>query len=247
MELIYKNLELKVKSTDETGHFSGLANGTEIVDEYGDIIHEGSFKKTIKEHKGKVYVFKGHDSSRQIGITLSLSEDGAYGKGLNIDDALLYVDDTNPKNEIRDAREELIRMRRGAELGVPMGISIGFWIPEGKSEYDAEAGVRHIYEIRLAEISTTPLPANQVSAVADVKSIVQLPALVNKVASACTGPLCPANREAVEVSIKTLQSLLTKEPIPLPKAEPVNGELEADKVLSEPDFHSLMESLKIKI
>ncbi len=242
MELTWKNADLEIKSVSDDGHFVGLANVTEKVDEHGDIIHEGAYKRTVKAKKGRVYVLKGHDSSRLIGITLALSEDGAQGKGLNIDDAALYLNE-DPRNEIRDAREEYVRMKRGAELGVPMGISIGFTIPKGKAEYD-DQGIRHIYEVNLWEISTTPFPASIGSMVTGVK---QLPALARRIASDCTGPLCPQNRMAIEASVKTLQSLLADKSKALPAGDSAEDGREPDNVLSDPEFHSLMERLGIPI
>jgi HK97 family phage prohead protease len=238
--LEYKRIDFDIKTVDlKSGHFSGLANATEVVDEYGDIIHDGAFKRTIKQHKGKVPVLKGHDSQREIGMTLEMSENGQLGQGLNIDDAMLYVDDENPRNEVADAREELVRMRRRHELGRPMGISIGFTIPKGKAEFDQELGVRHIYEVALWENSTTPFPANLPSAVASVKSIAQLPAAVGHIASLCDGPLCAQNRAAVEYTIKTLQSLLPNKPEAL-QLDSAKGAGELDKLFGDPDVvHSL--------
>jgi HK97 family phage prohead protease len=247
LDLLHKNINFDVKAVDgATGHFAGLANMTEITDEYGDVIHEGAFKKTIKEHKGKFPVLKGHDSAREIGMTLDLLENGEYGQGLNVLDASMYVDDANPRNEIPDAREELVRMRRRQELGRPMGISIGFTIPQGKAEFDSEAGVRHIYEVRLWEMSTTPFPANRPSAVANVKSLLDMPVMARKVAGECTGPLCAKNREAVEATITTLQSLLQHEPKAL-SDEPPKGADGLDKLLNDPDVVQLLNQLKESI
>jgi HK97 family phage prohead protease len=244
-ELIYKNIDFEVKAVDpSTGHFSGLANGTEIVDTYGDIVHDGAFKRTIKQHKGKVPVLKGHDSQREIGMTLDLEENGEHGQGLGVRDAAMYIDDANPRNEIPDAREELIRMRRRSELGRPMGISIGFTIPKGKAEFDQESGVRHIYEVALWEISTTPFPANQASFVDGVKSLTQLPGMARRIADGCNGPLCPQNKQAVETTITTLQSLLRQQPTALPKGDSARGAGGLDKLLSDPDVLHSLKSLR---
>lgn len=163
--MLYKELKFQVKSVDETGHFSGYANTWEK-DLVGDTIMPGAFKRTIKNHRGRVPILKGHNSEAEIGITSMLAEDD---KGLQFEGDL-YIDDANPKNEIVAAREEYIRMKRRLEVGKPLGISIGFTIPSGKEKW-TDDGEHLIYECALWEISTTPFPANPSSIATNVKSM----------------------------------------------------------------------------
>lgn len=214
-----KNLDFEIKEVDASGKFAGYANTWEK-DLGGDTIKPGAFKKTIREHKGKIPILKGHDSSVEIGMTNVLTEDE---KGL-VFEGQLYIDDANPKNEVQAAREEYVRMKRRQELGKPMGISIGFTIPNGKSEYDQETGERSIGECALWEMSTTPFPMNQSSRVAEVKSLPkdELVALIDE-------------------RIKSLSSLP-------PAADPAKDQSatrEADTMLTEPEFHSMMKRLGI--
>lgn len=229
----WKNCSLKVNAVDdETGHFSGYAN-TWNVDLGNDQFHPGAFKKSIKEQKGKFPIFKCHNDELEWALSLAMSEDDV---GLRFDDAVAYIDDKNPKNELQLARDEYTLMKRRMQYGRPLGISIGCMIPEGKYEWNDERGGYDIYEAIIMEFSTTALPMNtqsMVSAVKDMKHIFQLPATVTKIASECNGPLCQANRKAVESTIKTLQSLLAKDAQPL-QEEPAAGKVEADNIVSDP-------------
>lgn len=205
-EIIWKNLNFNEGEFTETGHFSGYAN-TWDVDMGGDRFLPGAFKRTIKANKGKVPILKGHDSQLEIGMSLQLSEDEV---GLRVNDAVLYIDDKNPKNEMQAARDEYVRLKRRLEFGRPLGLSVGVTVPDGKAEWVDERKGWDIKESALWEFSTATFQMNLASMATSVKSILQLPTIVNRVAADCTGPLCPSNKMAVMSSIKALQELLEK-------------------------------------
>ena len=205
--MMFKTMEFKsddITATGQTGHFTGYANTWEV-DLANDRFLPGAFKRTVKAKKGKVPVLKGHDSQLEIGMSLSLSEDDV---GLKVDDAVLYIDDKNPKKEMSIARDEYVRLTRRLELGVPLGLSVGVTIPEGKATWVDERQGWDIKEAALWEFSFATFQANLPSTVTSIKSIIQLPAMVRSVASTCNGPLCQSNRQAVVDTIKTLQDLL---------------------------------------
>jgi HK97 family phage prohead protease len=248
--MIFKALTFKAEEVTETGHFSGYANTWEV-DQVNDRFLPGAFKRTIKAKKGKVPVLKGHDSQIEIGLSLQLSEDDV---GLRVDDAVLYIDDKNPKNEITAAREEYVRMRRRIELGIPLGLSVGVSIPSDKATWDDERKGFDIKEAALWEFSTATFQANLSSMATAVKSIVQLPAAVRNIASTCTGPLCPSNQKAVADTIQTLQGLLAKEDSRSleAKADPAattrQGNDPKNNGGADPDtFHSAMTTLKVQL
>ncbi len=205
--MLWKGLTFKLEGVDESGHFTGYAN-TWDVDLQGDRFLPGAFKRTIKNSKGRVPILKGHDPQLEIGMSLSLSEDET---GLRFDDAVLYINDKNPKDEIPAAREEYVRMRRRLELGKPLGVSVGVTIPDGKAEWNEERRGWDVKEAVLWEFSTATFPANKGSSVEMVKSIAQLPMVAKGVASNYTTPLCDSDRRAVEQTIKILTDLV--EPI----------------------------------
>jgi len=166
-----KSFGLRLEDVSEEGHFSGYAN-TWDVDLQNDRFMPGAFKKTIRDMRGRVPILKGHDSQVEVGMTISLSEDQT---GLHIDDAQLYINNSDPKNEIAAAREEYVRMKRRLELKKPLGISVGVTVPEGKAEWVDERKGWDIKEARLWEASLTAFPANSRSQV-DVVKFVSPPA-----------------------------------------------------------------------
>jgi len=137
--------------------FKGYASTFGNVDEVGDIIEAGAFKKSIKERGPKgsnqIKVLWQHDAP--IGVPLVMQEDS---KGL-------YVEGKVSKTRLGDEALELMRD------GVVDKMSIGFSVPKGKMEWDDKAQVRRIKEVKLFEFSPVTFPANEMASITGVKSI----------------------------------------------------------------------------
>ncbi len=133
--------------------FEGYASTFDL-DQDDDIIHQGSFQKSIKESfpAGRIKVLWQHESP--IGLPIEMSEDS---RGL-------YVRAKVSKTRLGDEALELMSDR------VVDRMSIGFSIPKGKFEYD-EKGIRHIREVKLFEFSPVTFPANESAIITGVKSI----------------------------------------------------------------------------
>lgn len=158
----HKNLKFRIKSIDSSGRFEGYAAVFGNVDHVGDMIEPGAFTKTLRENNGRFPILDQHAFSREIGFTEDAYEDS---KGLYIT-GQLYIDDADPRNEIPEARAAYVRMKRRQELGRPMGLSIGY-----RTIVETMRGdVRVLKEVKLYEISTTPIPANELAGVTYVKS-----------------------------------------------------------------------------
>lgn len=154
MEL--KAYELKESSVDmDTRIFSGYAS-TWDMDQVGDVIHQGAFIKSITEAfpANRIKVLWQH--GEPLGMPTEMRED-SYG---------LYVKGKISKTRLGDEALELMRD------GVVDRMSIGFTIPQGKSDYDEE-GTRHIREIKLMEFSPVTFPANEAAIITGVKTIEQ--------------------------------------------------------------------------
>lgn len=154
MEL--KAYELKESSVDmDTRTFSGYASTWDI-DQVGDVIHQGAFIKSITEAfpAKRIKVLWQH--GEPLGMPTEMRED-EYG---------LYVKGKISKTRLGDEALELMRD------GVVDRMSIGFTIPQGKSDYDEE-GTRHIREIKLMEFSPVTFPANEAAIITGVKTIEQ--------------------------------------------------------------------------
>lgn len=148
-----KHLPVETKELTEDGHFVGFAAVYGNVDQGGDLIERGAFKKTISErnlrapvyHEHKIAVGAAHLEDTEFGLK-------AIGK-LNLD-----------KQSARDAYSDLKFYR---DEGIPTGMSIGYRNIERPSVKD---GVRILKELKLYEVTLTMMPMNEMAGVVEVKS-----------------------------------------------------------------------------
>jgi len=162
MEL--KSYELKDSYVDmDERTFKGYAS-TWDEDKVGDVIHQGSFIKSINEAfpAKRIKVLWQH--SEPLGMPTEMYEDN-YG---------LYVKGKVSKTRLGDEALELMRD------GVVDRMSIGFMIPQGKADYD-EDGIRHIREVKLMEFSPVTFPANEAAIITGVKNIEQALEYANEI------------------------------------------------------------------
>lgn len=147
-----KSLDFKseaVSVKDRT--FEGYASTWDL-DQGGDLIIKGAFSKTLKEAGGRVKVLWQH--SEPIGRPISMEED----------DKGLFVKAKISKTRLGDEALELMAD------GVIDRMSIGYRIPEGKSEYNSD-GIRLIRELKLLEFSVVTFPMNEAAVITDVKRV----------------------------------------------------------------------------
>lgn len=152
--MLTKSFEIKRDAVNlEARTFEGYA-ATWTLDNVNDIIHKGAFTKSIQEAfpANKIKVLWQHQDP--IGLPIEMREDdfGLWVKG--------KVSHTQLGN---DALQLMMD-------GVIDKMSIGFIIPQGKSDLDAD-GVRHIREVKLMEFSPVTFPANEAAVITAVKSI----------------------------------------------------------------------------
>jgi HK97 family phage prohead protease len=147
----YKALEFKNDDVNVGARtFAGYAS-TFDEDLGGDIISKGAFNKTM-ERKDRVKVLWQHNEP--IGKSMDMRTDS---KGL-------YVEGKISKTRLGDEAIELM------QDGVIDQMSIGFSIPNGKSEYN-EKGNRLIHEVKLFEYSLVTFPMNEKAIITSVKSV----------------------------------------------------------------------------
>lgn len=141
---------LEIKRLTDEGEFIGLASVFGNVDEGGDVVEPGAFKKTLAERGPEVPILWHHDPTQPIGI----------GRVEETDEGLLV----HGKLELAldEARKAYIRLKRG----LVRGLSIGY-----KTIKDSiEGGVRRLKELRLYEVSLVTFPMNELARVQQVKS-----------------------------------------------------------------------------
>lgn len=149
----YKALQFKSDDVNMSSRtFAGYAS-TWDEDLGGDIISKGAFNKTM-ERKDRIKVLWQHNEP--IGKSLNMGTDS---KGL-------FVEGKISKTRLGDEAIELMND------GVIDQMSIGFSIPNGKSEYN-EKGNRLIHEVKLYEYSLVTFPMNEKAIITSVKSLSQ--------------------------------------------------------------------------
>ena len=137
------------KPAASTGEFSGYTSVFGVVDDYGDIVDHGAFRKTLKESHGKIPVFYGHDV--WVGMGISAREDQ---HGLDVDGVLSVVEDQERGlRPIQAATDALALMNLAVAHGASPGLSIGF--RRVKQIVDDKERT-HITELRLFEYSILP-------------------------------------------------------------------------------------------
>lgn len=157
-EIEFDNFQ--VKETDvivdgeeqEVARFTGVANVMNHEDLGGDVIHKGAFKKTLEEKDGAVPFVTDHTYKIKNSIGVAFLEE--QGDLLKAEVDVLVSN--NP-----EGKEFLSKAKFFKARGKPLGLSIGYDIP--KDKYEMKDGVRHIYEIKLFEVSGVLFPMSELS------------------------------------------------------------------------------------
>lgn len=162
-----------LRATDATDGFEGHAASWWSVDSYGTAFAPGAFKRTIRNRIEKIPVLWNHNPDHPVGKHLELKED-KHGLFVNVGIA-------------DDGAEGTVLLKR-LRFGVPLGLSFGFqtfksrsaedddpidmstapeWMGKGK---DARKQVEVITEVKYWESSPVTFPANEQSAIDDIRS-----------------------------------------------------------------------------
>lgn len=127
---------------DEAGRFAGYASVFERVDESGDVVLPGAFRKSLaKRGRDRIRLLFQHDPKEPLGIWENIAEDGF---GLWAEGRLV------PGVPRADALRRLIEKR------AIDGLSIGFRTVRATREL--RSGHRRLSEIDLWEISIVTFP-----------------------------------------------------------------------------------------
>lgn len=150
----HKTASLSLKEVTEAGEFIGHASVFGNVDLDGDVITKGAFRKTINDNGGLFPLLDGHEV---LAGAVFASEDtyGLFVKGrINLE--------TSAGKELHS------NMRFLKASGIDPGMSVGIIPIPGKVV--RKDGYRELLEVKLIEVSITPIPANQMARVTQVKS-----------------------------------------------------------------------------
>jgi|LGOV01.1.fsa_nt_gb HK97 family phage prohead protease len=158
------NVSFEVKELDESGIFSGYGSVFGNIDEGRDMVAHGAFAKTLVAHAAAgtmPLMYYSHHSGKETGEWLEMHEDeyGLYCKGK------LWIDGPHPDPDALKAYRGMKKEKAA------MGLSIGYAIATGGSDYDRDANIHILKELDLWEVSPTPCPMNTLAVVGDVKEI----------------------------------------------------------------------------
>jgi len=173
-------------SNDESGEFSGYAAVFGNEDSGHDIILKGAFTQTIAEDFDRIKILSQHESyDLPIGKPLELREDE---KGLYIRGKI---------SNTQKGRDILTLMRDG----VLNELSIGY--DAVVVEFDGEAGVRYLKEIKLWEVSIVTWAMNDQAKIDEVKSLAE-----ELRTEAKTGKITQARLNALKPFIAVVRELV---------------------------------------
>jgi len=153
----HKTISFEIKALDGDGRtLEGFCAAFGNIDQVGDIIHPGAFRKTLTERGGRIKFLWQHDPTEPIGRLVEAREDtgGLYVKAVISDTAR--------------GRDAIALLRDGA-IGE---MSIGYDAVKGGTDYSKTPegkSVRNLREIKLYEFSLVTFPANEAAVVTALK------------------------------------------------------------------------------
>lgn len=159
--MLHKGLCFKVAELDATGMFFGHGAIFGNVDNGGDIIMPGAFKKslqTARQAKRLPRMLLHHDTTQIPGVWTEIEEDS---KGLALVGQLLM------ETPLGQATYHQIK------AGALDGLSIGYEVPAGGAVHNDRLKARELRELKLWEVSVVAFPMNASARVERVKSRAQ--------------------------------------------------------------------------
>lgn len=148
----------ELKSIDTDGSFEGYGSVFGVLDNFGDIVEQGAFKRSLNEahKKGRLpALLWQHQTDKPIGRFLEIKEDT---RGLFV------------RGKFTRGVAQADEARRLLKDGALDGLSIGFSVNPGGATVDRKAGVRRLTDLKLMEVSLVTFPANEEARISAVKS-----------------------------------------------------------------------------
>ena len=191
----------EVNTEDGTFRGVGSAFGSRVDAWIPTVIEKGAFAKTLSERTRRVKLLFDHDTSKPIGVPVTLMESD---RGLEVHGKI---------SQTTLGKDTLILMRDGI-----LDLSVGFDpIKIEMEKLEDGTDLRHIKELRLWDISAVTFPADPNAKITSVHSLLEdlpkeLRAIIEPLASIeiLEGKVLSAkNAELVRGAIAALDALLT--------------------------------------
>ena len=180
-------------------YVEGYASTFDNVDQGGDVVRKGAFKKTIKDHlKARLMKFMsvhfayGGGTPEVIGTVVEAKED-KYG---------LWV-------KFEMARTQLAREAYGMIVDKHVsGLSIGYSVINGGWIVVDEIDIYELKELRLWEVTATPFPMNELAAITSAKALREISEKIGKAfRTPDEGRLIAGDKEAIQSLAKAAGTL----------------------------------------
>jgi HK97 family phage prohead protease len=218
-KLEYKNFEIKSLSHDESTNelivdgYAAIFNKEDSLSLSWhpemkkfvlakDIIHNGSFEKTLSERKSRIKFCRNHNTENPVGKPLEIKED----------ETGLFT-----STRISDAEDDLkIKIREGIFNEMSIGYSV---VKCTFTLLDDGTYVRDIYELQLYEYSIVTLGRHEDAKLTELKNLSGASEIIKSM-------LLNEKNEEKKFQLLQLQSLIDGEPdTPLIQQEPNEGKV----------------------
>jgi len=156
-----KTFELEIKELTEEGRFYGYLSTFGNVDQGGDIVEKGAFKKTLKENKAFPLGWAHSFSSPDMIVGSFTGEEDEKG---------LFISGEFFKDKKGDLPEAHHKVKQLKEKGIKMGMSMGYKTIKKEDGTVDGIPVRRLKEVKLHEGSLTLFPMNINARVENIKS-----------------------------------------------------------------------------
>jgi HK97 family phage prohead protease len=153
-----KTFELEFKELTEEGKFSGHLATFGNVDNGGDVVDPGAFKKTLRENKAFAFLWSHQGMPDTVAGSFQGKEDET---GLAIDGGF-YLDLEGSLKAYKTAK----RLKND---GVKIGLSMGYRTIQYSYETVDGITIRHLKEVKLKEGSITLWPMNEQAQLETIK------------------------------------------------------------------------------
>lgn len=147
--MLKQQLRMEIKEISAEGSFTGILSQYGVLDQGGDIVEAGAFKKSISERGDTVPLLWQHKQDMPIGkLTL---RDGP--EELNVEGQLLM--------ELPEAQKAYLLIKHG----IISGLSIGY----ETIKRSVKDGIRHLTELKLFEGSIVTIPMLDTARITNIK------------------------------------------------------------------------------
>lgn len=199
-----RGFKFETREAEDEGHFEGIANAYDVIDDYESKFQRGAFKKTLEE-QDKIPLVWFHDPTQPIGQARAWETD----EGLKVDGEL----DLN----IQKAQE----VYSGMQMGYVDTMSIGFETIQSDTNSD---GIEIKKEAKLYEASplTQNFAANPGAEIGEVRSTIKGIRRINQ-------SIKDETKRDLDEAINELRQIVDE----LDTEEEANEEESIDEVLKE--------------